>query len=130
MSKEVNNSLIVEACRDIDKSEDIDPEACANLLPLRLYIHLMHIFKLLQTWLIEIDREVGVMNCTGQGGLHAPSALSSVKCNAAECLHLLIGFSRHTKGIARMEMKYSSLQLDTITFPAKTSAPISEICQF
>ena len=39
---------------------------------------LMHIVKLLQTWLINTEGKLGVMICLGQGSLRSPSALFSL----------------------------------------------------
>ena len=39
---------------------------------------IMHIVKLVQTWLIETEGNMGVMICLSQGGLRSLSALSSL----------------------------------------------------
>ena len=39
---------------------------------------LMHVVKLLQTWLIKTEGNMRVMICPGQGGLRSLSALSSL----------------------------------------------------
>ena len=45
---------------------------------------LMHIVKLLQTWLIETEGNMGVMICFYQGGLRSASASSSLTCIIAD----------------------------------------------
>ena len=67
MSILAKNSIIVVACPD--RGAGNDPEALGLACPPKALHSLMQVVKLLQTWLIETEGNMGVMICLDQGGL-------------------------------------------------------------
>ena len=63
---------------DRGAGNDPEPLGFSSHFTTKALHSLMHLVKLLQTWLIETEGNMGVMICFYQGGLSSPIASSSL----------------------------------------------------